>query len=91
MNYYQKIHDLITESILINERSKEWREKKAAKKEYEKKMGRKIDATKPDPNPKKSQERAETAAKHTLGSPTEKRVAGVGAIERGRYRDENRK
>ena len=36
MNHYERIIELINESILINERSKEWREKKAAKKEYEK-------------------------------------------------------
>ena len=82
MNHYERIIELITESILINERSREAKEKRRQKKKGEEEQGREIDGTIKDPNPERIERAGGEAYRRTVGSPTEKRIAGVRAIHR---------
>lgn len=83
MNHYERIIELIVEGRIKAAN-------KAKKRGFETKEGRKVDALRRDPNPKKSIETGEAAARHSTGTKTERTRKGVEAIQRSRYRDARR-
>jgi hypothetical protein len=80
MNTYERIAQLIYESLSINEGKVKVANKKL-KREFESKQGRKADAHTPDPDPEGTIKKGELAAKHGGGT-----AEGVLAIQRARYR-----